>query len=188
MKSGVDDSMKETRRPQAETVQDAQHASPSARGALYRDPVKARATADVIMARVHLMDTPKPLHAERRSVRYRVYRVALSLAAALVIALVSSLVTLGLLKNNDTVSIRFVLSAPEAQTVTLVADFNGWSPDGHRLTRNESSGEWEILVPLRKGRSYVYNFLIDGEHWLPDPSAAGHIDDGLGGQASFISL
>jgi 1,4-alpha-glucan branching enzyme len=106
----------------------------------------------------------------------------------MVVALVSSLVTLGWLKGNETVSVRFVLSAPEAESVTLVADFNDWSPDGHRLTRNEASGEWEILVPLRKGRSYVYNFLIDGEQWLPDPSAAGHIDDGLGGQASYISL
>jgi len=134
------------------------------------------------------MDTPKPLYAGNRLLRSRTYQAALTLAAALVIALVSSLVTLGILKSNATVSIRFVLSAPEAETVTLVADFNDWSPDGHRLTRNEASGEWEILVPLKRGRSYVYNFLIDGEHWLPDPAAAGHIDDGLGGLASFISL
>jgi hypothetical protein len=180
--------MKGTRHKQTEELRNTHVAGSMAGGPLYRDPARARATADVIMARIRLMDAPEPLHAGVRSRRFRVYRVALSLAAALVIALVSSLVTLGILKGNETVSVRFVLSAPEAQTVTLVADFNDWSPDGHRLTLNEASGEWEILVPLRKGRSYVYNFLIDGEQWLPDPSAAGHIDDGLGGQASYISL
>ena len=188
MASGVYDSMKGIRRTQVEPVQNAQHASPVVGEAFCRDPAKARATADAIMARVRLMDAPESRQTDRRLLRFRAYRVALGLAAALVIALVSSLVTLGFLKTNDTVSIRFVLSAPEAQTVTLVADFNDWSPDGHMLTRNEASGEWEILVPLRKGRSYVYNFLIDGEYWLPDPSAAGHIDDGLGGVASYISL
>ncbi|MDX9957042.1 MAG: isoamylase early set domain-containing protein [Spirochaetia bacterium] len=180
--------MKGTRDMQAEPLENSQSTGSLADGPLYRDPARAQATADVIMARIRLMDTPRPVHAGLRSRRFRVYRVALGLAAVMVVALVSSLVTLGWLKGNETVSVRFVLSAPEAESVTLVADFNDWSPDGHRLTRNEASGEWEILVPLRKGRSYVYNFLIDGEQWLPDPSAAGHIDDGLGGQASYISL
>ena len=195
MIGGVDTSMKGTTRPQPEPQNDTPLSptfqgshNPVHRDPFHRDPIKARATADIIMAEVRLLDTPRPLHAGRSVLRSRVYRMALGLAAALVIALVSSLVTLGVLKGNETVSIRFVLSAPEAETVTLVADFNSWSPDGHRLTRNEASGEWEILVPLKKGRSYVYNFVIDGEHWLTDPSAAGHIDDGLGGQASYISL
>jgi 1,4-alpha-glucan branching enzyme len=112
----------------------------------------------------------------------------MTIAAALVIAFVSSLVTLGVLKASSTVSIRFVLSAPEARSVTLVADFNNWSPEGYSLSRSHESGDWELVVPLRKGRSYVYNFVIDGEEWLPDPSAQGTIDDGLGGQASYISL
>jgi hypothetical protein len=180
--------MKGTRKLPEKLPGNHPRANPVMGSSMYRDPAKARATADSIMARIQLMDTPEHIFAGRNMRRLRAYRAVLSLAAALVIALVSSLVTRGALGNNDTVAVRFVLVAPEARTVTLVADFNEWSTEGHMLTRNDESGEWEILVPLRKGRSYVYNFLIDDEYWLPDPAAAGQIDDGLGGVASYISL
>jgi len=153
-----------------------------------RDPIRAQRTEDAIMAKVQALGPPARLQTRWKASSSRQFRWVMTLAAALVIALVSSLVTLGVLKSSSTVSIRFVLSAPEARTVTLVADFNNWSPEGYSLSRSQQSGEWELVVPLRKGRSYVYNFVIDGEEWLPDPSVQGTIDDGLGGQASFISL
>lgn len=153
-----------------------------------RDPVQAKRTEDAIMAGVLVLGPPSRLTQHRKIFTSRPFNWAMTLAAALIIALVSSLVTLGVLKSSSMVSIRFVLSAPEAQSVTLVADFNNWSSEGYSLARSDETGDWELLVPLRKGRSYVYNFVIDGEDWLPDPSAQGTIDDGLGGQASFISL
>lgn len=153
-----------------------------------RDPARAQGTEDAVMVRIHELGVPTRVVRRRNVFVSRSFSWAFTLAAALVIALVSSMVTLGVLKSNSTVSIRFVLSAPEARSVTLVADFNNWSPESHNLSRSEDSGEWELVVPLRKGRSYIYNFVIDGEEWLPDPSAQGTIDDGLGGQASYISL
>jgi len=153
-----------------------------------RDPVLAQRTEDTVMAKIRALGPPSRLAPPSKALSFRQFRWAITMAAALVIALVSSLVTLGLLKSSSTVSIRFVLSAPEARSVTLVADFNNWSPESHSLSRSHESGDWELVVPLRKGRGYVYNFVIDGEEWLPDPSAQGTIDDGLGGQASYISL
>lgn len=153
-----------------------------------RDPARAQRTEDMVMTRIQELGTPTRLIRRQQTSVSRTFGWAITLAAALVVALVSSLLTLGVLKSNSTVSIRFVLSAPEARSVTLVADFNNWSSESHSLSRSEDSGDWELVVPLRKGRSYVYNFVIDGEEWLPDPSAQGTVDDGLGGKASYISL
>jgi hypothetical protein len=155
---------------------------------LRRDPLRALVSERVIMMQVRSMAGAGRATRPPLLTRFRSYHIALGLAAALVIALGSSLITIAALKSSRTVSVRFVLAAPEARSVSLVADFNEWSPEEHLLVRNPDSGDWELRVPLRKGRSYVYNFIIDGEHWLPDPSAAGQIDDGLGGLASFISL
>ena len=153
-----------------------------------RDQLLAKRTEEAVMASVLKFGLPIQSGRWARPFLSKRFSWTMALAAALVIAFVSSVVTLGLLRSSSTVSIRFVLSAPGAQSVNLVADFNDWSPEGYNLSKSLESGEWELVVPLRKGRSYVYNFVIDGEYWLPDPSAQGTIDDGLGGKASYISL
>jgi hypothetical protein len=67
-------------------------------------------------------------------------------------------------------TIRFVLVAPEAAMVTLVGDFNRWSPAATPLRSAGISGVWTVDVPLPAGR-HEYAFVIDGAHWIPDPAA-----------------
>ena len=46
------------------------------------------------------------------------------------------------------VGTRFAVWAPNAASVSLIGDFNRWSPSTHRLApREDSSGIWEIFVP-----------------------------------------
>lgn len=148
-----------------------------------RNPEAARATTEAIMASVR-----------GSKGRQRVWRIAprarrivsLAVAAALIAAL-SSVLTFSYLRASGLVDVRFVLVAPEASCVHLAADFNRWSPEGYEMKRNDD-GSWEITVPLRKGRAYAYNFIIDGERWIADPSSAQVLDDGFGGSSSSISL
>mgnify|MGYP000952680953 CR=1 FL=1 len=147
-----------------------------------RDPASARRSADSIMAAVGAMGRIRPGRAAAFA------RWGAAMAAAAAIAIVSSLMTVAYGRHEQTVSVRFVLSAPDAQRVSLAADFTGWSVDELELIRNPLTGEWEIIVPLKKGRGYFYNFVIDGEAWVVDPSAPEHLDDGLGGRASYLSL
>jgi hypothetical protein len=107
-------------------------------------------------------------------------------AAAVLVAALSSIITLGLIRSSTTVDVRFVLEAPEATSVWLAADFNEWSPDGYTMKKT-GDGTWEITVPLRKGKAYAYNFIIDGEHWVADPSSPARLDDGFGGSRSSLS-
>lgn len=74
--------------------------------------------------------------------------------------------------------VLFQLYAPEAHIVYLAGDFNGWA--GHRdglvfdpsfaMSGPDSEGVWRIEMPLRPGR-ILYQFVIDGDRWIPDPNA-----------------
>jgi hypothetical protein len=76
---------------------------------------------------------------------------------------------------RDTVHIvRFVLVDAQAQSVSLVGDFNAWNKDATRLTALGHDGVWTVSLPLRSGR-HEYAFIVEGtqgEHWMADPFAA----------------
>lgn len=153
-----------------------------------RDARSARTTADAIMIRVRRESSGKrPLWPVPARHRAPGMRIAMLAAAAVLVAALSSIITLLVIGASDTVEVHFVLAAPEATTVMLAADFNQWKPDGYAMKRG-ADGHWEITVPLRKGKSYAYNFVIDGERWIADPASASRLDDGFGGSSSTISL
>lgn len=71
--------------------------------------------------------------------------------------------------------VQFVLAAPDAGSVALAGDFNGWNPAASPLRQGEG-GVWSIVVPLARG-AFSYSFVIDGAEWRADPRAAFSTDD-----------
>lgn len=65
----------------------------------------------------------------------------------------------------------FVVAYPEAQSVTIAGDFNGWTDTP--LKRGKD-GIWTIKLDLKPGR-YEYAFKIDGKKWVPDPRADEYV-------------
>jgi len=61
--------------------------------------------------------------------------------------------------------VEFRLRAPNAKSVFLSANFNGWRADSLALTKGTDHG-WKIIVPLPPGK-YYYGFEVDGR-WMPD--------------------
>ncbi len=61
--------------------------------------------------------------------------------------------------------VMFALEAPEARTVQLAGDFNGWVVDGSEM--RPIGRVWTKVVPLEPGR-YCYRYVVDGR-WLNDP-------------------
>jgi chromosome partitioning protein len=59
----------------------------------------------------------------------------------------------------------FTLRAPEAHSVQLAGDFNGWVPDGNEMQC--CGGVWRKVLALMPGR-YQYRYVVDG-HWQSDP-------------------
>lgn len=55
--------------------------------------------------------------------------------------------------------VRFALWAPDAASVAVVGDFNGWSDRRHPMGRRADAGVWELFVP-RIGAGARYYFAV----------------------------
>lgn len=80
--------------------------------------------------------------------------------------------------------VKFVLIAPQASQVSLVGDFNKWDSAATPAVR-QADGSWAVFAPLTPGR-HVYSFVVDGTHFVPDPSAPVAPDDGYGQKNSVV--
>jgi hypothetical protein len=116
-------------------------------------------------------------------------RVALAAAAVLLVALTAGLLSWRFLRaESRLVEVHLVLEAPQAKTVSVVGDWNAWDPSRDRLRDPKGDGTWEITLRLRKGEELRYQFLIDGERWVPDRQAPLQVDDGFGGISSVLQI
>lgn len=81
--------------------------------------------------------------------------------------------------------VRIFFYYPPAAKVAVTGDFNGWNPDGVPLKAAGKPGLWETTLRLPPG-AYSYNFIVDGDILLPDPSAPDQMPDGYGGTNSIL--
>ena len=82
--------------------------------------------------------------------------------------------------------VTFVFLAPEARSVALAGDFDGW--DAARLPmQREGPGLWTVDVPLAPGR-YQYAFVVDGRRFIADPSAPRATGDDFGTPTSVVTI
>lgn len=80
----------------------------------------------------------------------------------------------------------FILSAPDAEGVYLVGDFNGWRIDDESRLWNSGRGVWQKRMALSPGR-YRYKFVIDG-NWIPDPTNELAEPNPFGGIDSILEI
>ena len=120
-----------------------------------------------------------------REVRLRVRPWTLVPAFAAALALVLFLARPTPTPGTSSVTVRFVLFAPEAQQVSLAGTFNQWNPAATPLVRTET-GVWSATLTLPAGQ-HQYAFVVDGARWVADPGAPA-VDDGFGRRNSVLSL
>lgn len=88
----------------------------------------------------------------------------------------------------DTIQlVQFMLVAPNANTVSVVGDFNDWDPSATPLREAADAGVWTITVPLSAGR-HQYVFMVNGNRWTPDPAAPLAVEDSFGMPNSVITV
>lgn len=111
-------------------------------------------------------------------------------AAAAVLVLAAGLLIRGPSGSGTggEVTVHFVLDAPGVQRVSLVGSFNSWNPDALPLKRAPGSQRWEISLKLKRGETYLYNFVVNGNTWIPDPTSDLQVEDGFGGESSLMQL
>lgn len=77
-------------------------------------------------------------------------------------------------------SVQFVLVAPDAKTVQVVGDFNGWDVrHAAYAAANHGGGVWSLTAPIPPGH-HRYAFLVDDSLWVPDPAAPRVADEDFG--------
>ena len=79
---------------------------------------------------------------------------------------------------------KFVLIAPQASHVSVVGDFNDWDRSATPAER-QPDGTWTTWVQLTPGR-HEYSFVIDGTHFVPDPSNPTTPSDEYGSKNSVV--
>ena len=155
------------------------------------DEVSARVPADELLPR-----SARFLRPRRRSVR----RIA-SLAAAAVLLVVFS-VSLTLVVTDrrvpgrapvaqraaSEITVHFSLEAPDAESVAVVGDWNDWDPEAQPLQDLNGDGVWELSIKIDRSGEYKYQFLVNGEKWIPDPEAPLKVKDGFGGTNSILNI
>jgi hypothetical protein len=76
--------------------------------------------------------------------------------------------------------VQFVLVAPDAKTVHVVGDFNGWDATHAAFAaENRGGGVWSLTAPIPPGH-HRYAFLVDDSLWVPDPAALRVADEDFG--------
>ena len=61
--------------------------------------------------------------------------------------------------------VNFAVWAPNADTVSVVGDFNGWDGRLHQMENRNSSGIWELFVPnIPLGALYKFRVHSRGQH------------------------
>jgi AMP-activated protein kinase-like protein len=121
------------------------------------------------------------LERRRRRVLPWLFAPALAAAAALVLWIGRPAPTA---PSAAVVTVRFVLTAPDAHEVTVAGTFNQWDSQATPLVRTGSL--WTATITLPPGQ-HQYAFVVDGVRWVPDPAAPA-VDDGFGRRNSVLTL
>lgn len=77
---------------------------------------------------------------------------------------------------HDTVSVVRFVFVGDAETVSLVGDFNAWGGKPVALAANGRNDVWTVSLPLVPGR-HEYAFIVDGHRWVADPFAPVSSDE-----------
>jgi 1,4-alpha-glucan branching enzyme len=81
--------------------------------------------------------------------------------------------------------VNFVCNATQAQSVSLVGDFNGWNPQANPM-RQMPDRSWLLSVELKHGH-HRYAFLVDGVLTL-DPRGQGITRNDQGERVSLVPV
>jgi 1,4-alpha-glucan branching enzyme len=82
-------------------------------------------------------------------------------------------------------SVTFVCNATQAQSVSLVGDFNQWNAAAHPM-KQMPDRSWLLGVELKHGH-HRYAFLVDGALTL-DPRAQGITRNDKGERVSLVPV
>jgi 1,4-alpha-glucan branching enzyme len=82
------------------------------------------------------------------------------------------------------VKVSFTLTAPDAETVHLLGDFNDWQARDV-MTRGDD-GTWGFTLSLDPDREYQFRYLVNGTSWQNDAAADKYVPNAYGDDNSVV--
>lgn len=65
-----------------------------------------------------------------------------------------------IIEKDGRFGVNFSLWAPNAKSVGVVGDFNGWNPDAHKMQEMDDSGIYELFI-ADLGECTIYKYVIE---------------------------
>lgn len=72
------------------------------------------------------------------------------------------------------------------EEASVAGEFNNWSATANPMKDFDRDGNWTAWVNLDPGE-YEYKFVVNGKHWIADPSNPARVSDGWNGFNSIVS-
>jgi len=84
-------------------------------------------------------------------------------------------------RGSDRVKVTFVLPEdhPFGDEVSVVGDFNDWTPGEHAFVRR-SNQTYSTNVTLREGTRYAFRYYSDEAGWVNDGAADDYVPNAYG--------
>jgi len=90
-------------------------------------------------------------------------------------------------KSAGKVKVTFVIPGnPEQSTVSVVGDFNDWTPGKNKLVKR-NNGTRSVSVQLDEGKSYRFRYFADGD-WFNDEAADAYEQGEHGSDDCILNL
>jgi 1,4-alpha-glucan branching enzyme len=81
--------------------------------------------------------------------------------------------------KNGHMKVTFELAAPEAHSVQLAGDFNGWTREPMERTED---GRWSKSLKLDTNHKYEYRYVLDGDRWVNESNADSYAPNAFGSE------
>ena len=89
--------------------------------------------------------------------------------------------------KNCRVTFRVPARELEAESVSVLGDFNEWNPETHPLQLRKN-GTFSATVSLDGGRDYRFRYLVDGERWANEDDVEYLVPNGFGSADGVLGL
>lgn len=96
-------------------------------------------------------------------------------------------ITKKFLKTKPLCKVTFAISAPEANEITLVGDFNEWNTVANPLKKLKN-GTFKTILDLDVKKSYQYRYIVDGSYVNDDEAEALIFNDFANTENCIVTL
>lgn len=94
------------------------------------------------------------------------------------------------LKTGNVCKVTFRLpkdAAPDAETVTIVGDFNDWNLTENKMKKLKN-GDFTLTLDLPCDREYRFRYLVDANRWENDWFADKYVPNDFGADDSVVVI